>query len=164
MNLRPYVKDAVARAKLNPDALATRAPRTMAAQDASWQRYGNGNDYGRMIEAYGFASRLELEGAALRRLAERVARLNPQAGEIGAGMLASLVSDARAIVGDAEAPPEPGDAHSRLDTLAGERNLYAAALGSLVNLCDSLGASHHYQPLRGPLADARKLLKGPHHD
>ena len=34
------------------------------------------------------------------RLVDRVARLNPAAGEIGAGMLASLVEDARAIGGD----------------------------------------------------------------
>lgn len=31
------------------------------------------------------------------RLVDRVARLNPAAGEIGAGMLASLVEDAREI-------------------------------------------------------------------
>ena len=35
-----------------------------------------------------------------QRLVNRVARLNPAAGEIGAGMLASLVEDARAIGGD----------------------------------------------------------------
>lgn len=33
-------------------------------------------------------------------LVDRVARLNPAAGEIGAGMLASLVEDARKIGGD----------------------------------------------------------------
>jgi hypothetical protein len=32
------------------------------------------------------------------RLVDRVARLNPAAGEIGAGMLASLVEDAREII------------------------------------------------------------------
>lgn len=35
---------------------------------------------------------------ALLKLAQQVARLNPDAGEIGAGMLASLVADARRIV------------------------------------------------------------------
>lgn len=35
----------------------------------------------------------------LVHLAERVARLNPDAGEIGAGMLASLVADARRALG-----------------------------------------------------------------
>jgi len=34
-----------------------------------------------------------------QRLVDRVARLNPAAGEIGAGMLASLVEDARNIGG-----------------------------------------------------------------
>lgn len=35
----------------------------------------------------------------LVRLAERVAKLNPDAGQIGAGMLASLVADARRAIG-----------------------------------------------------------------
>lgn len=44
----------------------------------------------------GNRTRPEHEG--LERLAKRVASLNPHAGEIGAGMLASLVAEARALV------------------------------------------------------------------
>jgi hypothetical protein len=36
----------------------------------------------------------------LQALAHRVAELNPNAGVIGAGMLASLVEDARRLVGE----------------------------------------------------------------
>lgn len=48
--------------------------------------------------------RLEREkNAAFRRVVDRVAALNRDAGEIGAGMLASLVDDARAAIAKAEA-------------------------------------------------------------
>ena len=41
--------------------------------------------------------------ALLEALARRVARLNRDAGEIGAGMLASLVDDARRALGEVTA-------------------------------------------------------------
>lgn len=44
---------------------------------------------------------------ATQKLIDRIARLNPDAGEIGAGMLASLVADARAI--QSEAVPSTGE-------------------------------------------------------
>lgn len=49
------------------------------------------------------------EVARMRRLVDRVARLNPAAGEIGAGMLASLVADARAITQELPAQDSSGN-------------------------------------------------------
>lgn len=42
-------------------------PLTRAAQDASWEKYGNENDYQRMLSAYGFARQLEGQLAELRK-------------------------------------------------------------------------------------------------
>lgn len=47
-------------------AMADR-PLTRAAQDSSWEMYGNENDYQRMLCAYGFASQLEGQLAELRK-------------------------------------------------------------------------------------------------
>lgn len=49
-------------------------PRTQAAQDASWAKHGNDNDYMRMIEAYAFACSLEREVTALRKQLRQAAR------------------------------------------------------------------------------------------
>lgn len=46
----------------------------------------------------------------LVRLAERVAKLNPDAGVIGPGMLASLISDARRAIGNGGGAPIHGSA------------------------------------------------------
>lgn len=46
----------------------------------------------------------------LVRLAERVAKLNPDAGQIGPGMLASLVADARRAMGNGHGAPIHGSA------------------------------------------------------
>tara|TARA_B100001105_G_scaffold253676_1_gene247719 strand:+ start:2171 stop:2833 length:663 start_codon:yes stop_codon:yes gene_type:complete len=48
-------------------------------------------------------SEVKREAASLEALARRVARLNRDAGEIGAGMLASLVDDARRALGEVPA-------------------------------------------------------------
>ncbi|EYC52897.1 hypothetical protein AZ34_11995 [Hylemonella gracilis str. Niagara R] len=48
-------------------------------------------------------------GPALLKLAERVARLNRDADEIGAGMLAGLVDDARELVAQASSAPAAAD-------------------------------------------------------
>lgn len=49
-------------------------------------------------QSYYFADDAIHDILQLARLVQRVANLNPDAGEIGAGMLASLVSDAREIL------------------------------------------------------------------
>ena len=50
-----------------------------------------------LAESY---DQLRYHAIQLERLAVRVARLNRDAGEIGAGMLAQLVDEARRVLGD----------------------------------------------------------------
>ena len=52
-----------------------------------------------LAESY---DQLRYHAIQLERLAVRVARLNRDAGEIGAGMLAQLVDEARRVLGDGE--------------------------------------------------------------
>lgn len=59
----------------------TDCPRTEAAQQASWDKFGNGNDYMRMIEAYSFACRLERENRELVAMLQRIADAEFDFGE-----------------------------------------------------------------------------------
>lgn len=52
-----------------------------------------------LAESY---DQLRYHAIQLERLAVRVARLNRDAGEIGEGMLAQLVDDARRVLGDGD--------------------------------------------------------------
>lgn len=83
-------------AAINPTMIATCSPRHIQSvlEDAQ-------ADISRL-------NQVALSTRPLLNLAERVARLNPSAGEIGAGMLASLVEDALAALASvASAPKRP---------------------------------------------------------
>lgn len=53
---------------------------------------------GSLAQIHYFVTDAQLDIIALASIVERVSRLNPEAGEIGAGMLNQLVTDARRML------------------------------------------------------------------